>query len=286
MRYGTISHPKFKSLQRMLELPQYSVVGILESVWMLASQFTDDGDITRFTAQQICDYAGFEGDAESLIGKMIESKWLDSVDGRLLVHDFIDHAPSFIYERNKKRNQRRAAQSSIVPPIVPVSPGTPRDTTGNNLDVPGISAQSSVVESSEVHEEENTGASLSVSSKTKASKAPKPQWSIPDGVNPDHWQDWLTHRKAKGASNTPSAWAIVVREAEKAGWSIPKVVQRCAEKSWTGFEAKYVANDAKPSDIRTKTGNPPEPQLAPHIVEERRIAAERAKRAEQRTKVQ
>jgi hypothetical protein len=265
MRYGTISHPKFKSLQRMLGLPQYSVVGILESVWMLASQFTDDGDITRFTAQQICDYAGFEGDAESLIGKMIESKWLDSVDGRLRVHDFLDHAPAFIYERIKKRNQRRATQSSNVPSIVPVSPVTPRDTTGNSLNVPVISAQSSVVESSEVHEEENKGASLSVSSKAKAPKAPNPQWVMPEGVDKVHWQDWLTHRKAKKASNTPTAWAKVEREAAKAGLSISKVVQLCAEKSWSGFEAEWVskdATDAKPSDMRTKTVYPRPPREA------------------------
>lgn len=100
-------------------------------------------------------------------------------------------------------------------------------------------------------------ASLSVSSQSKAPKEPKPHWEMPEGVNLVHWNDWLTHRKAGRASNTPSAWARVEREAAKAGWSIPQVIQRCAEKSWIGFEAEWVAKDtAKPSDIRPKTVYP------------------------------
>lgn len=105
----------------------------------------------------------------------------------------------------------------------------------------------------------NTGASLSVSLERKTPKAPKepkPQWAMPEGVNSVHWNDWLTHRKAKRATNTPTAWAKIEREAAKAGWSISQVVQRCAEKSWLGFESEWVANeakDAKPSNMPTKT---------------------------------
>lgn len=249
MRYGTTSHPKFRTLQRKLGISQYAVVGLLESLWMLAAQFTDDGDITRFTAQEICDYAGYEGDAESLIRHMVESRWLDRLGDRLHVHDFLDHAPSFIYERNKKRQQRQASR-------VQTCPGTLRDNSGHEDDVPGISAQSSVVESSEVHEEENTGASLSVSSKAKAPKAPKPQWTIPEGVNPDHWRDWMIHRKAKGLSNTPTAWVKIEREASKAGWSIPLVVQRCAETPWGGFEAEWVAQESRMPNAKPNSNRP------------------------------
>jgi hypothetical protein len=87
----------------------------------------------------------------------------------------------------------------------------------------------------------NTGASLSVSDSSKA-KATKPQWTMPHGVDPTHWQDWLTHRKSKRASNTPSAWSRIEREAVKAGLAIPAVVQICAERPWIGFEASWVAS--------------------------------------------
>ena len=86
----------------------------------------------------------------------------------------------------------------------------------------------------------NKGASLSVS--PSKAKTTKPQWKMPEGVNADHWQDWLTHRKAKRASNTPSAWSRIEREAAKARMTIPSVVQTCAERSWVGFESSWVAS--------------------------------------------
>ena len=190
MRYGTISHPKFKTLQRILGLPQFSVVGLLESVWMLASQFTDDGDITRFTAQEICDYAGFDGEARALISKMIESKWLDNVDGRLCVHDFFDHAPAFIYERNKKRRQREAKKPSN-------GPGNSGDINGDISSIPGISAQSSVVESGVVESKEE-GIVDPASPLPPRKKFDPKSSELPPTLQVDTfvraWLDWCDHR--------------------------------------------------------------------------------------------
>ena len=87
-------------------------------------------------------------------------------------------------------------------------------------------------------EEKNTNTVDSVFSTNKR----KAKWAMPDGVNPDHWQDWMLHRKAKRASNTPTAWAKIEREATNAGLSIATVVQICAERSWVGFESAWVAN--------------------------------------------
>ncbi len=147
MRYGTTSHPKFQRLKRLLSQPQYAVVGLLESIWMLAAQFTDSGDVSKFSPQDICDYAGYEGDPIFLINSLVESRWLDRDGDKLLVHDFLDHAPSFIYERNKKREQRKSKEVSNVP----TCPGTVRDNPGPSHDVPGMAAQSSVVECSVVN---------------------------------------------------------------------------------------------------------------------------------------
>ena len=94
------------------------------------------------------------------------------------------------------------------------------------------------------------GASLSVS--PSKAKATKPQWTMPEGVDPTHWQDWLTHRKAKRASNTPSAWSRIEREAAKARMTIPSVVQTCAERSWVGFECSWVASSVPLSSSEYK----------------------------------
>jgi hypothetical protein len=98
----------------------------------------------------------------------------------------------------------------------------------------------------------NTDASMSVSVSPKAIKA-KPGWTMPEGVDPIHWEDWLTHRKSKRASNTPSAWNRVEREATKAGLTIATVVQTCAERSWVGFESSWITPTKKtPTDERSE----------------------------------
>ena len=93
-------------------------------------------------------------------------------------------------------------------------------------------------------------ASLSVS--PSKAKTTKPQWKMPEGVNADHWRDWLLHRKAKRASNTPSAWTRIEREAAKARMTIPSVVQTCAERSWVGFESSWVASSVPLSSSEYK----------------------------------
>lgn len=112
MKIGTTNHPKFRSLMRELELPQYSVVGILESLWMLAAQFSDDGDLSKFNKTEISDYLGWDGCPNKLISTLIRFRWVDGDDTRLRVHDWDDHMPYFVAERLKKRAQRARKKTS------------------------------------------------------------------------------------------------------------------------------------------------------------------------------
>jgi hypothetical protein len=118
------------------------------------------------------------------------------------------------------------------------------------------------MESKEMEGNINTGASLSVTLETNSEKAPKNKsrsseeaaesvfdWKkVPEGVNHTHWLDWLKVRHKKNATNTDSAWGLFSRECHKAGLTIANAVQVCAERGWAGFEAEWVAKDAKPSN--------------------------------------
>jgi len=117
-----------------------------------------------------------------------------------------------------------------------------RSRTGNGTGKHSINIEEEV---------EEARVSLSVSSEAKA-KQPILDWPMPEGVNPDHWRDWLTHRKAKRASNTPSAWSRIEREAAKAGLAIPAVVQICAERPWIGIAASWVASSVPLSSSEYK----------------------------------
>lgn len=118
MKLGTTSHPKFRRLQRELKLPLYAVVGLLESVWMLAAQFAEDGDISRFSEQEIADYVGFEGDATHLVETLIACRWVDRSDQMLTIHDWLEHRPSYLNERDRKREKREKPNVFESPPGV------------------------------------------------------------------------------------------------------------------------------------------------------------------------
>ncbi len=60
MKLGTTTHPKFRRLQKQLKLPQYAAAGLLEMLWAMAAQYADDGDISRFSAQEIADYCDWK----------------------------------------------------------------------------------------------------------------------------------------------------------------------------------------------------------------------------------
>ena len=108
MKIGTTTHPKFRRLQKRLKLPTYAVAGLLELIWMLTSQYApEDGNIGRFSHQEIADYCDYEGDADSLVEALIEARWLDRDADSLRVHDWIDHRPAYIQDRLRIRESRK-----------------------------------------------------------------------------------------------------------------------------------------------------------------------------------
>ncbi len=131
MKLGTTSHPKFRRLMKMLGQTQYATVGVLESLWAMAAQFTDDGDLSRFEPDDIASYIDWEGDAQELIDALVKCRWLDKTHDGLVVHDWADHMPYFITERIKKRNQR-STKSKPVPGQSRDIPGTSQECLGNS----------------------------------------------------------------------------------------------------------------------------------------------------------
>lgn len=109
MKIGTTTHPKFRRLQKQLKLPQYAVAGLLEMIWSLAAQYADDGDISKFTVQEIADYCDWEADPNVMIDALVACRWLDRDGDRIVIHDWEDHRPNYVSDRLRKRDERRSS---------------------------------------------------------------------------------------------------------------------------------------------------------------------------------
>lgn len=116
MKNGTLNHLKAKRLMWRLKRPLYHIAGILESLWYLTTESADEGDIGRFTNADIAMAIGWEDDPDVLISALVETGWLDEHQShRLVVHDWLDHAPDYVKERVRKRKMRAYKSTSVVP---------------------------------------------------------------------------------------------------------------------------------------------------------------------------
>lgn len=81
------------------------------------------------------------------------------------------------------------------------------------------------------------------------------------GIDESIARDFLITRKAKKAKLTETAFAGIVREAEKANLTIQQALQICVERNWQSFKAEWV-QDKKSGQYITfyelATGNRPE----------------------------
>lgn len=109
MKAGTQNHLKTKRLKRLLKIPLYRAVGILETLWLLCVDCCDEGNIGKFTDDEIADYLEWEGSPSELVRALSDSGWTDlDSHGRPVIHDWLEHCPEFIRDRVRKRIARHS----------------------------------------------------------------------------------------------------------------------------------------------------------------------------------
>lgn len=150
MKAGTQNHLKTKRLKRLLGIPLYRAVGILETLWLLCTDCCDDGNVGKFSDQEISDYIEWDGDPTAMVNALVDAGWLDQVAGRPVVHDWLEHCPDFISDRIRKRIARAAKSAKRHGPDHDQttyasheqdSNGQTRTITGQSESVPSIPNQ-------------------------------------------------------------------------------------------------------------------------------------------------
>lgn len=62
------------------------------------------------------------------------------------------------------------------------------------------------------------------------------------GADKNLVDEWIAVRKTKKATNTQTALKKFLHQVELSGYSLNEVLEKCVEKSWSGFEAEYLNN--------------------------------------------
>jgi hypothetical protein len=93
MKREAHSHTKMKRLCKLLDLPLWGAVGILESLWKLTAQEAPQGDIGKLSDEDIALGIDWKGDPGKLLVAIKESRWVDvSEKHRYVIHDWHEHS--------------------------------------------------------------------------------------------------------------------------------------------------------------------------------------------------
>src|SRR4051794_32000122 len=101
MKRGGPEHPKTKRLMALLSLPLYSAVGLLELLFHFTARYAPEGNVGKWSNDQIALAAGYDGDSDLLVDALIQPKYLDrcdSADVRLVVPNWSEHADDAVHK--------------------------------------------------------------------------------------------------------------------------------------------------------------------------------------------
>jgi len=108
---GTLEHPKTKRLARILSLPSWAALGLLESFWHWVGRYCPTGELTDEDLLDCQDTVRFDG---SLKDVLIQSGWLDLIDdSTCYVHDWHDHADDTVKKTLQKRKEQFANGANV-----------------------------------------------------------------------------------------------------------------------------------------------------------------------------
>lgn len=132
-------HPKTKRLAGALGVSRVTAVGHLHFLWWWAMKFAQDGDLSRFEADEIAEAAGWEGEPEQFIRALIEAggrKDEGFLGEDLSLHDWGDYAQRLIERRRANAERMRDARASRRAAHVPNTCAARAGATGPDLTGP------------------------------------------------------------------------------------------------------------------------------------------------------
>ena len=106
------SHPKLRLLAKELDITIPETIGHLHLMWWWAVDYAEDGDVSRYK-DFIPFAAQFEGDPDKFIKALVKHGWLDKVDDKLIIHDWLEYTGALIEIRQKDAERKRKSRQRV-----------------------------------------------------------------------------------------------------------------------------------------------------------------------------
>lgn len=102
-------HPKLKLLANELGITIPQAIGHLHLFWWWAVDYAEDGDITRYK-DFVPFSAQWEGEPADFTKALIKHGWIDEVEGKLTIHDWVEYTGALIEIRQKDAERKRQSR--------------------------------------------------------------------------------------------------------------------------------------------------------------------------------
>lgn len=135
-----VRHRKLKAFARALQIEPHIAMGHLATFWMNVLEQAETGDITKWSKQDIADYAHYVGDVDKFYDALKNGGdgWIDEKDGRVLLHDWWDYVGRYLSAKYKTSNPAKLGYlktiystsiDSLKTPHLPNLPNQPTTKT-------------------------------------------------------------------------------------------------------------------------------------------------------------
>ena len=119
-------HPKTRRLARELGVSIPTAIGHLHLLWWWALDYAEEGDLSKFTGEEIAEACLWEGQPPKLKAALGASGF---VNGDGTIHDWNDYAGRLLERRRANAQRMRDTRAKLVPIQEPSSNHeTPRET--------------------------------------------------------------------------------------------------------------------------------------------------------------
>ena len=116
------SHPKMRKLTAFLRPlmlgsqidPQTAATGLLERLWYYTAESHRSGFLVGVDADLLAAEIGWYGTPLALVDALVSCGWLDSSEGILVVHDWLEHCPQWVHGANARALQAAEAKKLKV----------------------------------------------------------------------------------------------------------------------------------------------------------------------------
>jgi len=125
---GTLEHKKTKKLAKLLKLPNWAALGLLEAFWHWVGKYCGNGLLETDDFESCAETIKYQGKgAKELVKILAESGWIEPIQGGFYVHDWHDHAPDYV---KKNLSRKGLLFANGHPPYGAKVSGQSRDNVG------------------------------------------------------------------------------------------------------------------------------------------------------------